>query len=204
MQRRRVPWDRVFAFQVEPIASEASFAKINVRMALDRKSKTIRSWSIAFDRKARLQALLSELRRRHEAHHCFGVQEFHEPLPPKKTYRIATSWMYLLGAFLLLHGLPLIGLGLSSDRSPQTPSRHENEPPPAFRRFILAHFRSVAEMRKAMLVSGTILTGIGVLCLAWGWRSLTIRGKRNEEEMDKEIEEAANRPSDLILRSARR
>ncbi len=205
-KRRRVPWDRVFAFRVEPIASEANLAKINVCMALARKSKTPRTWSIALDRKTQLQALLSELRRGHEAHDCFGVQEFHEPLPPKKTYSGATisMWLCLLGVTLLLHGLPLIRLGLSSDRAPQTPSRHENEPPAAFRRFILAHFKSVAELRKATWVTGSVLTGVGVLCLAWGWRSLTIQGKRNEEEMNKEIEQEANRSSDLILRSARR
>jgi len=205
-KRRRVPWDRVVAFQIEPIPGETGLEKVNVCRAPDRNSKVQRSWSIALERKVQLQLLLSELQRRHEAHDCFAVQEFHEPLPSKRTNRAATIPMFfwLLGVTLLLHGLPLIRLGLSSDRGPQNPPRHENEPPAAFGRFILEHFKSVAEMRKAMLVSGTILTGVGALCYAWGWRSFTIQGKRNKEEMDKEIKEAANLPSDLILRSARR
>ena len=197
----RIPWAQVMAFQVEPIPSQADFKKIHCVGLAARRAKTPRKWSLVLDRTVQLPALISELRVRHQVRPSFAVEEFSEALPAAGPRRSPRIWPVVLGYMFLVHGLPLLAVGLGGERSGQ-PSEPRRELSESAQRFIIKHFASPHELRRCFLITGGVLTGLGLGLGCWGIRMASVCQKENEAAMECDRAAEAWRPKIRILEAA--
>ena len=95
-----------------------------------------------------------------------------EPALPRASNRRPRSMVAAaLGFYLLLHGLPLLGVGLlpagrSSDETRS--SRFSSRETAKLKRFVLRTFASAEEFRRVMLAAGGGLTIMGAGLYFWG------------------------------------
>ena len=118
-------------------------------------------------------ALLSELEYfRQKGSNTSPVVRLDEPALPRASNRRPRSMVAAaLGVYLLLHGLPLLGVGLlppdrSSDETRS--SRFSSKETAKLKRFVLQTFTSAEEFRRVMLAAGGGLTIMGVGLYFWG------------------------------------
>ena len=118
-------------------------------------------------------ALLSELEYfRQKGSNTSPVVRLNEPGPPRASNRrLRSMGAAALGLYLLLHGLPLLGVGLlPPDRgSHETQSsRFTSKETAKLRRFVLQTFASVEEFRRVILAADGGLTIMGAGLYFWG------------------------------------
>ncbi len=174
----RVIWDRIRRWRFEPLPGETELCKLTVEYTLDPKGKMPREWAMVLRRADQEQTLLSEL----EHYRQLGSQQatvvhLAEPSARDSTrlnFRAMTA--VALGFYLLVHGVPFLGVGISGpNRAHDAASQESSIDAPGkvkLGRFVASHFSSIAEYRAFLLATGGGLTVIGLGCYFWGLRSM--------------------------------
>lgn len=202
-RQNQIPWTSIYSIQIEPITGHSELSKINILFVSGKKSKIPKTWSIALERSTQLPQLVSELKRRYQSQDSFAFQEFHEPLPPGKPRPIPNLWPSMIGAFLLLLGLPLVFVTLSNHASDSNNDPPKNEPPEAFQNFIYDHFKTPEELDRFFLITGSVLSGLGLLSTVWGSVVLSRHSKQIQEIRKRELGDEARLTHTVILKSSR-
>ena len=169
----RIPWKQVAAWRLEPLPHSPGFSKLTVEYSLAKGGKRPREWSMVLRQADQEHALLSELEYfRQKGSTASPVVRLNEPPPPRASNRrLRSMGAAALGLYLLLHGLPLLGVGLlppdrgsHETRSSQFTSKETAK----LRRFVLQTFASVEEFRRVMLAAAGGLTIMGAGLYFWG------------------------------------
>ena len=169
----RIPWKQVGALRLEPLPHAPGFSKLTVEYSLAKGGKRPREWSMVLRQPDQEHALLSELEYfRQKGSNTSPVVRLNEPAPPgASNRRLRSVGAAALGVYLLLHGLPLLGVGLlpPDQGSHETrSSRFTSKETAKLRRFVLQTFASVEEFRGVMLAAGGGLTIMGAGLYFWG------------------------------------
>ncbi|MBL9170263.1 MAG: hypothetical protein JNN07_21185 [Verrucomicrobiales bacterium] len=176
-----VPWRQLSRVILEPVSPDESLVKVWLHGRLDSQGKPLfKPWIIILEKDTQLEPWLRELRDRHLATPTFTVRALREPIPPRDdsgTNR-RSAYVFLLGAWLFLHGLPLVVVGLSKSETELHRPRSVGPPPEAFAHFILEHFNSVKQFRRFLVDIGAGLSIAGVACLAVGSRGMKLQEEK--------------------------
>ena len=169
----RIPWKQVAAWRLEPLPHAPGLSKLTVEYSLAKGGKRPREWSMVLRQADQEHALLSELEYfRQKGSNTSPVVRLNEPGPPRASNRrLRSMGAAALGVYLLLHGLPLLGVGLlPPDRgSHETQSsRFTSKETAKLRRFVLQTFASVEEFRRVILAADGGLTIMGAGLYFWG------------------------------------
>ncbi|HXI68752.1 MAG TPA: hypothetical protein VNN22_00175 [Verrucomicrobiae bacterium] len=101
------------------------------------------------------------------------------PVPAKSSTYLELS-LNLGGLYLLLHGVPLLGVALGGGlRHPDETSRMAPTARVGWEHFVLRHFSSVEELQHFFLWSSISLIVAGIALLILGWK-LTNRKQQVE------------------------
>jgi hypothetical protein len=162
----RIPWKQVAAWRLEPLPHARGFSKLTLEYSLAKGGKRPREWSMVLRQADQEQALLSELECfRQKGSNTSPVVRLNETAPPRASNRrLRSMGAAALGVYLLLHGLPLLGVGLlPPDRNSHEThsSRFTSKETAKLKRFVLQTFTSVEEFRRVMLAAGGGLTIMG-------------------------------------------
>ena len=168
-----IPWKQVAAWRLEPLSHSPGLSKLTVEYSLAKGGKRPREWSMVLRQADQEHALLSELEYfRQKGSNTSPVVRLDEPALPRASNRRPRSMVAAaLGLYLLLHGLPLLGVGLlppdrSSDETRS--SRFSSRETAKLKRFVLHNFASAEEFRRDMLAAGGGLTIMGAGLYFWG------------------------------------
>ena len=129
---------------------------------------------MVLENQSQLQDLVHYLQtKKTEAPTDYEIEILERPALPVSTAPFLFLGMALNmgGLFLLLHGMPLLLIGLgngnhhhSEDDSQFTPNEMAKPG-----RFLLKHFHTLEELRHFCIVAGGVLTFLGLLLLIWSW-----------------------------------
>ena len=169
-----IRWRKIVAFWFEDISGETQFSKLTVEYFGGRNTKLTRRYSLVLDRYTQCPAVVSELKLLQEQHGLSYRIELGRspPARPKSRNLVLGMSLYVAGALLLMHGAPqlLVPLLDISGESQQSESDNRWSPKQRekFQDFIRAHFSSRAELKNFMLVSGGVLSTVGIALMVFG------------------------------------
>jgi hypothetical protein len=167
-------WSKVVAFWFEDIPDEPQLSKVTMEYFGDRKTKLPRRSALALDKRVQCPALLSELKRLQQQHSLNFRIELNQPLPPRREPRnlVLGMSLCLAGMLFLMPGIPVLLVPLlhHPGESRQSESTDEWSPQQKakFHEFLDAHFSNKTQLKNFMLVSGGVLTTIGVALMVCG------------------------------------
>jgi hypothetical protein len=177
--KRFIPWNCVIAFQLEPVPGRPALTLLNVISIPSASRKLQNKWRIILDKATQIPLLLAELKVRQNIKTPVLVQEFDEPLARRSSRPVRGLTPFVWGTFLLSHGLKILiviaALSVDAGGQDEKPLAHRTP----FSRLVQKHFTSFNDFRRFILVSGSVLTGVGALCLARG-----ISGRETSAEFD--------------------
>jgi hypothetical protein len=164
-----MPWKSIARFQFEPIPENASLMKLSVFVHHFRR--IVRHFTLVIENPAQIQEIIQELEsKRHATATDFKIVMLQKPEPPHavSTPSVSAMSLTMAGAYLLLHGLPLLGIALM-------PRNHSPDNNPEFRpglvtvlgQFLAEHFPSVEQLRHLYLGAGIVLTVAGLALIFW-------------------------------------
>jgi hypothetical protein len=171
-KRQLIRWKEVSAWLAEPIPQEPELSKLTVLLSQSKKPQKT-AWSMVLD-KSQMRTMFAELELRKNIPPAnFQIDILNEPsLPESRTrFSMAGLCLYLFGFYLLLHGGPLLLSGLTHGHShgDSGGSKFTSAEIEKLARFFQAHFSSKAEVRHFFIVAGSVLTGLGLVFMVWGW-----------------------------------
>src|ERR1043165_4133492 len=105
----RIHWNCLKEITLEPIAEMPPYAKLEIHYGLSRKSKVLKKWSMVLHRTNDVPLLAVALK--NLSTNPILVQQLEHARPGERPRAAPNFAVYLLGTFLLLHGLPLIATG---------------------------------------------------------------------------------------------
>ena len=169
----RIPWKQVAELRLEPLPHAPGLSKLTVEYSLAKGGKRPREWSMVLRQADQEHALLSELEYfRQKGSNTSPVVHLNEPAPTRASNRrLRSMGAAALGLYLLLHGLPLLGVGLlPPDRNSHEThsSQFTSKETAKLKRFVLQTFASAEEFRRVMLAAGGGMTIIGAGLYFWG------------------------------------
>jgi hypothetical protein len=183
-QQPRLRWRHVLYFQVEPAGPRGEFKKITIQFKFSRRQ----SWSIVLADTGQFEILLSELWFRKEVNPgTFGIEIFKIPIPPLKRRPVKTGaiWLLALAALLIVHGGPLLAVGLlPPDGRSRNDGRNQNPRLTAW----IQQFAKTHNLRRSMIIAGSVLTGAGAASVGLS----VILTKRDDNARRAEILENEN------------
>ncbi|HTY88490.1 MAG TPA: hypothetical protein VMB80_13565 [Candidatus Acidoferrum sp.] len=171
-----IRWKQISKFQFEPLLEDSGLMKLKLFLC-GRPSKRNSGrafWSMVLERPTQVQELTDCLqKRRMEAPADFQVEVLEKPLPPEQAGPIPFLGMSLYwgGVLLLLHGVPLLFIGLTDGGHHDSENDSDLAPNEKAKlgRLILKYFHTIEELRHFYIVAGGVLTVLGLLLLIWGW-----------------------------------
>ena len=184
--RPLIRWSKVVAFWFEDIPDEPQFSKVTMEYFGDRKTKLPRHNALALDKRIQCPALLSELKLLQQQHNLNFRIELNQPLPPRREPRnlVLGMSLYLAGMLFLMPGIPVLLVPLlhRPDGSHHSESTDEGSPQQKakFYEFLGTHFSSKTQLKNFMLVSGGVLTTIGIALMVW---SIVVQRPKPENTM---------------------
>ncbi len=198
----RVLWRNLTQVNIEPVAKADELVKVVFHVLSPQKRTTApRPWSIILERAHQLPELICEFRLRHVKEPGFSVRELEEPLPPPTGPRFQARWLYvyLFAMWLLIHGTPLLLVGLSKAGDPARRAEASHRLPEQFSRFILEHFRSPEEFRRSIAFTGAAFDALGLVGLILGGWGLKREAARADARRRADLNLAADLPGVVIL-----
>ncbi|MGA2867050.1 MAG: hypothetical protein ABSF95_21450 [Verrucomicrobiota bacterium] len=175
-KHNRIAWNQIVAWRLEPLANAPEFSKLTLEYSLGKKGKLRREWSMVLRQPDQQQAFLSELEHlRQVGSNPAPVIQLPEPCLPRASRRHLRGMVMLaLGFWCLVHGLPLLGVGLlPPGRRPDEPrSASEFTPKETakLQRTVTRLFPSREQYRLFLLVTGGGMTALGLgLYFRGGW-----------------------------------
>lgn len=180
----RIPWKQLKACQLEPIPGAAGLSKLTLSYSLGKGTKRAREWSMVLRQADQEHQFISELEHLRQRGVSSG-QLVRLPAPTeiqRKSVRVRGMVAAALGLYFILHGLPLLGVGLlPPDRSPdesRSHSRFTAKETAKLRRVVRQAFSSPEQVHRFLLVVGGGLTALGAGLYFWGLST----PKRDEPE----------------------
>jgi hypothetical protein len=165
-----IRWKALAKIQFEPIAENPTLTKCSVFVYFSKRVPEARRFRIVIESPAQVRELIQTLEAKRQATGTnFKIVALENPEPPPAVVplTIFAFSLFLAGFYLLLHGLPLLGIAL-------TPRNHEPNNHPEFDpevaklgRFLADHFSSVEQMHQFYLWTGIILTVAGLALMFW-------------------------------------
>lgn len=175
----RFVWATIREWCFEPIHGHQDLCKLTVHCALNKKAKRTCAWQIVLSRSCQQPELLSAL----EHFRRLGVNE--APLVqldkpcvaiPRRTLPVRFTLSMALSYWLLVHALPLLGIGLlpnepahDSRGSSSTFTKQEGE---RLGRTFVQFFSSVEDAREFCLLTGGIMGALAYATFRWGDASI--------------------------------
>jgi hypothetical protein len=184
-----VQWEKVRHWLLAPAPAESGLVALTVELGLRGRSGR-GYWSIFLDAREQRHAVLSELEYlRQSGRTQAPVIELSQPMPERKVIRKG-GWAMGLGFYLLVHGVSLLGIGLSPwhsgpGRNPEGTNRVESGMRPVIRRL---HISNQEQLRMVFWVPGAILTSAGLGLGISGARRLKRATTENNRRYDLELE----------------
>jgi hypothetical protein len=168
-------WKLITKFQFEPVANTPSLTKLRVYGLVTNWPRTERQrWVMIVEQPALVREIIQCLEtKRAAAKANFEIRVLEKPVTPV-TAKLSTHLemsLYLGGVYLLLHGVPLLGVALgggprhTDETSKMTPTAGS-----AWEHFVLRHFSSAEQLRYFFLWLGIGLIVAGIALLILGWR----------------------------------
>jgi hypothetical protein len=165
-------WQYIARFQFEPIPENPPLTKLSVFVHHFRR--IVRQFALVIENPAQVPEIIRQLESKRQATSAdFKIVVLPKPAPTRAdaTPSVSAMSLTMAGSYLLLHGLPLLGIAL-------TPRPHIPDNNPAFRpglatvmgQFLADHFSSVEKLRHFYLVVGIALTAAGLALIFWRMR----------------------------------
>lgn len=165
-------WKSVGGFRFLPIAGQSQLKRCIV-LGFDRKRKTFvewPNWSLALDAEQRSALVRSVSAVRSVDLGNFRIEEPEtvEPLPQPRRVPLLAMSVQMVGLYLFLHGMSLMGFFLTDEktRSPETPSnaRMSKAKAEQIAKFVIErfHIHDAHELRTFGLWTGVSLTVVGL------------------------------------------
>ena len=174
-----ISWHDISVFRFEPVVDCLNLVKLAVEYRAKRKTKIInRCWPMVLSKAEQMLNLSSELTLQQQmGKGSFALKHFTEPVisqanpPPKIT--ILPLWLWMIGFFFFLHGLPILGASIfkTTDQPVKNHSHRTVSPKRAeqLARFIIksGHIHNYQEYRRFSMICGSVIIGIGTVFLIW-------------------------------------
>jgi hypothetical protein len=170
----RVSWKQITAWRFHPVEQDPELTLLTMEYSARKKVKWRREWSMILRKPDQVQAVVSELDQfRETGSNTAPVFHFSEPDPPKSSHRrirgtvaLAISW------WLLIHGIPLLGVGLLPPPKRTDPaadnSRFTAKELAKIQSTAVRFFSSPTQLRTFALVTGAGITALGGGVYLWG------------------------------------
>jgi hypothetical protein len=184
-----VKWSEVAAVRFEPICETAEHC-VTLVETRSRKRKAGRPWALVLPWKDVRSLLVPELKRRmKDSTTEFEIKFRERRSEPRPKLRLPMLWFFALGMFLLVHGMPLLGVGLIGMTKSEEERRERRvkveergndkiklsaEGEKRFERFFLDYIGSVERFNKLCLLIGGTLTVGGGLLVGYDFRRLRL------------------------------
>jgi hypothetical protein len=182
----RISWKQIASWRLAPLPNASGLSVLRMEYSLSKRSKVHQEWSMVLDREQE-PALLSELNHlRQLGSNRAELIHLKEPFAAKHPPRKLRCFVASAFAFwLLVHGLPLLGVGLESfsknhHRDLDSAERFSPKESAKLQQTLALHFRSFAQFRAFLLISGGAMTGMAAGLYVWSFRAL--RKSRHPEE----------------------
>lgn len=198
----RHPWSQLESVLIEPMPEDSGLGRATFYSRLSPRQKLLfRPWQILLEIPSQRDALLQELEKLHPKHPTFSVrvlQNAADPVPP--TTR-SMRWIaaFVLGIWLLLHGLPLTVVGLNLSPAEIRPSSAANPPSQAFAEFLLEHFTSVKAFRRFLWTTGATLSAAGLIAFMIGSYGMNRQDAEGDRRSYEQYQHALAAPGTTIL-----
>jgi len=183
---RRVPWKSVRRWFLAP-AAPGNEEVVTLTVETGRPNKPERHyWSMGLDAREQKQSLLSELEyMRQREHNAAPIIELSRPMP-RRPVSFKGLWTHAFAFYLLIHGMPLLGVGLlMNDRhkepssiSPAGQARMERVMRPLVRGL---HISTWKQLRMLFWIPGGLMVSGSIGLAAWS----CTRRNREQIEMDR-------------------
>jgi len=170
----RIPWKQIRAWQLEPIPEATGLSKLTILYSLVKGTKRPREWFMVLRQADQEHQFISELEQlRRRGANSSQVARLSAPARPKTNSRRVRSMLAVaLGLYCILHGLPLLGVGLlPTNRPPDEPqsnSRFTAKEKAKLKRVVSQTFSSPEQFRRSLLAVGGGLTALGAGLYFWG------------------------------------
>lgn len=181
-------WKEISKFQFEPIADAPGLTKLSVFGKFGKIER--RRFAIVLETPLRASEIIRCLEsKRAPAQAVFEIMVLEQTVPeisPQKIRYLELS-LCMGGIYLMLHGLPLIGVAWRNGHpDPSQPSKMSATARVAWEHFLLRHFSSVGEMRHTFLWVGIILTAMGIALYLSGLK-LMKRGRLSAPDQNRPL-----------------
>lgn len=165
----------VAQFQFEPVAEKPSLTKLSIFEHSSKRVPLRRRFVMIIESPAQVRELVQTLEvKRQTVGKDFKIVTLNQPQPPPAGAKFplaASMSITFTGFYLILHGLPLIGIALLP-REHDSSSNLVIDPEQAAKvgQFFAAHFSSVEQLRHFYLGAGSALTIAGLALIIWRMR----------------------------------
>ncbi len=173
-KQNRVRWERISAWRLEPVSGETDLARLTIEYRLNKKARYLRHWAMVLSQPDQVHALRAELERwRQVGKNTAALTELPKAMLVKQRARVRGMWLFALALYCLVHGFPLLGVGLSSSSSREERPAEESRLTPAEReklgRLFVRYFKTPERYRRFLVLTGGGLTGMGVALYFWAF-----------------------------------
>ena len=187
-KHRFLRWKEISKFQFEPIADAPGLTKLSVFGKFGKIER--RRFAMVLETPLRAGEIIRCLEsKKAAAQAAFEIKILEQTapdIPPQKIRYIELS-LCMGGIYLLLHGLPLIGVAWRNGHpDPSQSSKMSATARVAWEYFVLRHFSSAEEMRHAFLWTGIILTTMGIALYLSGLK-LMKRGRLSAPDQNRPL-----------------
>jgi hypothetical protein len=177
-QCNRIHWKQITTWQLEPIPQTSGLSKLTLAYSFGKGGKHPRKWSMVLRQADQLQQFAAELEHFRQNGVSSGeVARLSTParLEPNAK-RVRGMWVVVLGIYFILHGLPLLFVGLSpANRSPEearSNSKFTAKELAKLTQVIHERFSSPEQFRRFVLGLGGGFSALGGGLYVWGLSSL--------------------------------
>ena len=177
-------WKAIARFQFEPIPENPKLTKLSI--FVHHFNRIVKHFTLVIENPAQVQEVIRVLElKRHATATDFKIVALSKPEPPSAVARPSVFAMSLTmaGAYLLLHGLPLLGIALMPHNP--SPNNYADLHPgiaTVLGQFLADHFSNVEQLRHFYLGGGITLTAAGLALIFWRFRlgNCTANHKKDE------------------------
>jgi len=150
----RIPWQNIKSWRIEPLVDAAGFSKLTLEYSLGKRGTILRRWSMVLTKPDQEHALLSALESLRQSGVCstpvtqLSSPTLRETARPSMRITVALA----LALFFLVHGMPLLMVGLTTPSGPDKDSSDRSNftarEKAKIQIFVSRHFTSLKQLRQ--------------------------------------------------------
>lgn len=161
----RIAWKRIVCWRFEPISQAPDLCKLTMEYSMGKKSRACRQWSMVLRQQDQEQALLSELEHFRQVGSNVAPLVRGPELPKPAHRHVGGTVALALSFFCLVHGLPLLSVGLASPNRHATEAKSASKLTPReaakLQETVTRFFPSARAFRTFLLAAGGGTTALG-------------------------------------------